>query len=98
MVVEVSPRPDKQPKIATFNGTKFATSTQLSERILRMFAARDWQALPADVGEWLDLQLRVSRLPSRDRLLVESFPHDGRAHVCVYGFAGAMRSRPWGCL
>lgn len=98
MVVEVSPRPDKQPKIATFNGTKFATSTQLSERILRMFAARDWQALPADVGEWLDLQLRVSRLPSRDRLLVESFPHDGRAHVCVYGFAGRNAQQTLGLL
>jgi ATP-dependent helicase Lhr and Lhr-like helicase len=30
----------------------------------------------------------VSRLPSPDRLLVESFPHDGREHLCIYGFAG----------
>ena len=37
MVVEVTRRPEKPPKIATFMGTKFATSTQLSHRILRMF-------------------------------------------------------------
>ena len=30
----------------------------------------------------------MSRLPSPDRLLVESFPHDGREHLCIYGFAG----------
>ncbi|MEO1307333.1 MAG: DNA ligase-associated DEXH box helicase, partial [Pseudomonadota bacterium] len=34
------------------------------------------------------LQRKVSKLPERDRLLVESFPHDGRHHVVVYGFAG----------
>ena len=98
MVVEVSPRPDRQPKIATFNGTKFATSTQLSGRILRMFKARDWSALPGFVADWLELQARVSRLPERDRLLVESFPHEGRHHVCVYGFAGRNAQQTLGLL
>ena len=98
MVVEVSPRPDKQPKIATFNGTKFATSTQLSSRILSMFRSRDWSALPGFVADWLDLQVKVSRLPERDRLLVESFPHDGKHHVCVYGFAGRNAQQTLGLL
>ncbi|EEX08183.1 dead/H associated domain protein [Ruegeria lacuscaerulensis ITI-1157] len=98
MVVEVTRRADKKPKVATFSGTKFATSTQLSERILRMFAQPDWPQLPEHTGEWLDLQRRMSRLPGRDRLLIESFPNDGRENLCVYGFAGRNAQQTLGLL
>ncbi|MEX0367825.1 MAG: ligase-associated DNA damage response DEXH box helicase [Ruegeria sp.] len=98
MVVEVTRRADKKPKIATFMGTKFATSTQLSARILDMFAQRDWPQLPRHTADWLALQRDVSRLPERGRLLIESFPHDGREHVCVYGFAGRNAQQTLGLL
>ncbi|WP_282153567.1 ligase-associated DNA damage response DEXH box helicase [Ruegeria atlantica] len=98
MVVEVSRRADKKPKIATFSGTKFATSTQLSDRILRMFAQPEWPQLPAHTAEWLALQRDMSRLPQRDRLLIESFPNDGREHLCVYGFAGRNAQQTLGLL
>ncbi|MCE8545290.1 ligase-associated DNA damage response DEXH box helicase [Ruegeria pomeroyi] len=98
MVVEVSRRADKKPKIATFMGTKFATSTQLSARILDLFAQADWPQLPHHTAEWLALQRRVSRLPERGRLLVESFPQDGREHLCVYGFAGRNAMQTLGLL
>ena len=95
MTVEVTRRSDKPPKIATFMGTKFATSTQLSARILRMFQQERWPELPDHTAEWLALQRARSQLPEADRILVESFPHDGREHTCVYGFAGrnAMQTR-----
>ena len=98
MTVEVTRRADKKPKIATFMGTKFATSTQLSDRILDMFAEDDWPDLPHHTREWLHLQRQVSRLPRRGELLVESFPHDGREHVCVYGFAGRNAMQTLGLL
>ena len=98
MVVEVSRTPYLKPKIATFMGTKFATSTQLSDRILAMFRQDDWPDLPAHTRDWLHLQRRVSRLPERDRLLVESFPHDGREHVVAYGFAGRNAQQTLGLL
>lgn len=98
MVVEVTRTPQQKPKIATFMGTKFATSTQLSDRILEMFRARDWPALPEHTRDWLHLQRRVSRLPERDRLLVESFPHDGREHLVAYGFAGRNAQQTLGLL
>ncbi|WP_170441483.1 ligase-associated DNA damage response DEXH box helicase [Ruegeria arenilitoris] len=97
-VVEVTRRADKKPKVATFSGTKFATSTQLSDRILRMFAQPDWPQLPEHTGEWLALQRRMSRLPGRDRLLIESFPNDGRENLCVYGFAGRNAQQTLGLL
>ncbi len=98
MTVEVTRRADKKPKIATFMGTKFATSTQLSARILDLFAQPDWPQLPGHTAEWLALQRRVSRLPERGRLLIESFPHDGREHTCVYGFAGRNAQQTLGLL
>ncbi|MEX0308005.1 MAG: ligase-associated DNA damage response DEXH box helicase [Ruegeria sp.] len=98
MVVEVSRRADRKPKIATFSGTKFATSTQLSDRILRMFAQLDWPQLPNHTADWLALQREMSRLPQRDRLLIESFPDNGREHLCVYGFAGRNAQQTLGLL
>ncbi len=98
MVVEVTRRADKKPKIATFMGTKFATSTQLSDRILRMLAQSDWPQLPQHTADWLALQRDMSRLPQRDRLLIESFPNDEREHICVYGFAGRNAQQTLGLL
>lgn len=88
MVVEVSRDPGREPKIATYMGTKFATSTQLSDRILAILARPDWPDLPAPMRDWLNLQRNLSEMPARDRLLIESFPHEGREHACLYGFAG----------
>lgn len=88
MTVEVTRQPGREPKVATFNGTKFATSTLLTNRILDIFQQHSWPDLPAHTAQWLALQRDVSRLPQPDRLLVESFPHEGREHLCIYGFAG----------
>lgn len=98
MIVEVTRRPDREPRIATFMGTKFATSTQLSQRILSMFRQDDWPELPGPTRDWLHLQRRRSKLPEADRILVESFPHDGREHTCIYGFAGRNAMQTLGLL
>ncbi|MGI3187013.1 ligase-associated DNA damage response DEXH box helicase [Nioella aestuarii] len=98
MVVEVSRDKGRKPKIAVFSGTKFATSTQLSDRILAMFRQDDWPNLPPHTAEWLTLQREVSKLPERDRLLVETFPHDGLHHLCLYGFAGKNAQQTLGLL
>ena len=98
MVVEVTRDPGRKPKIATFNGTKFATSTQLSHRILRMFRQEDWPGLPPHTRDWLHLQRRVSRLPEPGRLLIESFPDSGREQMVVYGFAGRNAQQTLGLL
>jgi ATP-dependent Lhr-like helicase len=40
----------------------------------------------------------VSRLPQADRLLIETFPHDGRQYLCTYGFAGRNAQQTLGLL
>jgi len=98
LVVEVSRNAGKKPRVAVFSGTKFATSTQLSDRILAMFAQGNWPNLPGHTAKWLALQRDVSRLPERDRLLVETFPHDGLHHLVAYGFAGKNAQQTLGLL
>ncbi|CAM8627471.1 Lhr Lhr-like helicases [Paracoccaceae bacterium] len=98
MTVEVSRAAARDPKVAVFNGTKFATSTLLSARILEIFQQDRWPDLPRHTAEWLALQREVSRLPEPNRLLAESFPQDGREHLCVYGFAGRNAQQTLGLL
>ena len=98
LTVEVTRQPGREPRIATFMGTKFATSTVLTHRILAMFQRPSWPELPAHTAQWLALQREVSRLPSPDRLLVESFPYEGREHLCIYGFAGRNAQQTLGLL
>ncbi len=98
MVVEVSRDPGRKPKVAVFSGTKFATSTQLSQRILSLLASDNWNELPEHTRAWLNLQREMSHLPKAGRLLIESFPHEGREHACIYGFAGRNAQQTLGLL
>ena len=98
MTVEVSRTPGRDPKVAVFNGTKFATSTLLTDRILEIFQRDSWPDLPAHTAWWLARQREVSRLPDPRSLLLESFPHDGREHLVVYGFAGRNAQQTLGLL
>lgn len=98
MTVEVTRRADKQTKIATFMGTKFATSTQLSKTILEMFRQDDWPELPSATRDWLHLQRRVSKLPEAERMLIETFAYEDRHYLVAYGFAGRNAQQTLGLL
>ena len=88
MVVEVSRERSGVPKIAVFSGTKFASSTRLCHRVLTLLQTSGWPSLPEDIRQWLHTQNMMSMIPRADRLLVESFRHEGRECSCFYGFAG----------
>ena len=96
--VEVSRNANKPSKIAVFGGTKFATSTQLADRILTLLDPVNRSKLPPDTADWLNLQDDVSLMPTRSKVLVESFPYNGRAHTCFYTFAGRNAQQTLGLL
>ncbi|MEP2533307.1 ligase-associated DNA damage response DEXH box helicase [Shimia sp.] len=98
MTVEVSRNAARKPRIAVFSGTKFSTSTQLNQRILRYLQQDSWAELPPHTADWLNLQKSMSCLPEPGRLLIESFPRDGRENICVYGFAGRNAQQTLGLL
>jgi ATP-dependent Lhr-like helicase len=98
LIVEVSRNKGGTPKVATFFGTKFSTSTQLSQRILKMFQQESWPELPDHTAQWLQMQREVSKLPQAGRILVETFPQDRRENMVVYGFAGVNAHRTLGLI
>jgi ATP-dependent Lhr-like helicase len=98
MTVEVSRDRGREPKIAVFMGIKMATSTLLSDRVQAMLADPDAHPLPRHTADWLAGQRALSKLPEPGRLLIESFPREGRAHTCVYGFAGRNAQQTLGLL
>ncbi len=99
MVVEVTPQPAREPKIAVFNGLKMASTLQLSDRVEALLADPGaWAALPPDIRDWLGLQRAISRLPEPGALLAETFARAGRWYLCVYGFAGLNAHQTLGLL
>jgi ATP-dependent Lhr-like helicase len=98
-VVQVTRDPKREPRVAMYIGAKLPTSVQLSHRVAAMLADRSaWAALPPYMRAWLATQDRVSRMPSPDRLLVETFPRGERHHLAVYGFAGRNAHQTLGFL
>ena len=99
MTVVVSKTPRKDPRIAVFGGTKFATSTQLAHRVIAFLnRPRAWASLPDHTADWLHQQRALSHMPGMARLLVESFPRGERDYLCIYGFAGKNAMQTLGLL
>ena len=75
MTVEVTRQASLNPKVAVYAGTKLATSTLLSHRVIALLAdPAAWTTLPDYMQDWLALQAEVSRLPRPGTLLAETFP------------------------
>lgn len=99
MTVQVSASTGKEPKIATFGGTKLAMSTKLAHRVLNFLNDPQARArLPAHTADWLDLQTRISAMPQADRLLVETFARGPTFHSIWYAFAGRNAHQTLGVI
>ena len=99
MVVEVTPKPSQSPKIAVFSGTKLATSTELSARVLGLIGdPATWDSLPDSTRDWLEVQREISVLPQPGTLTCETFMRDGFAYFCAYSFAGRNANQTLGLL
>jgi ATP-dependent Lhr-like helicase len=89
--VLVKPANDKDPKMPSWGGSKFALSTYLAERVRQlMFDQNHWGVLPADVREWLEAQKDRSRIVGEDELLLETFPRGKRNFMVIYPFEGRL--------
>lgn len=87
------------PSVPAYMGGRLPLSTNLARRLKAMIAdPSQWARMPPDVQEWLELQQRYSVLPPPDRLLVETFPQEGRHHMVLYGFEGRNAHQSLGML
>jgi ATP-dependent Lhr-like helicase len=89
----------KSGQIPSYMGARMPLTTHLATRVQALLTDRaGWARMPDDVREWLEMQDWRSRLPGPDELLVESFPHGGRAYSVFYTFAGWTANQSLGML
>jgi ATP-dependent Lhr-like helicase len=87
----VSRSPSKEPKVASWGGSKFPLSTYLAKRVRHMMTDEAaWDRLPPDVHEWMVIQKERSALPGEDDLLIETFPRGNRHYMVCYPFEGRL--------
>ena len=99
MEVQVAKGGTGEPKVPAYAGGRLPLTTQLAARVRAILAdPRGWAGLPDDVQEWLRLQRWRSVLPSRDGLLVETFPHKGKRFLVAYAFEGRNAHQTLGML
>ena len=89
----------EKPAIPSYNGGKFPLTTFLAERVRQMIHdPAQWDALPAPVREWFEVQVRRSSIPPPDHLLVETFPRGERHYMVCYPFEGRLAHQTLGML
>ena len=82
---------DKDPKMPSWGGSKFALSTFLAKRVRHLMSDGDhWGVLPDDVRDWLEVQKDRSAIPAEDEMLLETFPRGERQYMVVYPFEGRL--------
>jgi ATP-dependent Lhr-like helicase len=97
--VYVSRAASEDPKVPSYEGGKFPLSTYLADRVRQIVAdRRQWQDLPAQVRDWLDIQQWRSLLPGRRDLLVETFPRANKYYMVCYPFEGRLAHQTLGML
>jgi ATP-dependent helicase Lhr and Lhr-like helicase len=97
--VYVSRAAAEDPKVPSYEGGKFPLSTYLADRVRNIISQRqEWQPLPDQVRDWLQIQERRSRLPEPRQLLVETFPRAGRHFLICYPFEGRLAHQTLGML
>jgi ATP-dependent Lhr-like helicase len=97
--VYVSRAASEDPKVPSYEGGKFPLSTYLADRVRQIVADRSqWQGLPAQVRDWLDIQEWRSLLPGRRDLLVETFPRANKHYMVCYPFEGRLAHQTLGML
>jgi len=89
--VLVTPANNRDPKMPSWGGSKFALSTFLARRVRElMYDQEHWKVLPADVREWLEVQREHSLIPEAEEMLLETFPHGKRNFLVCYPFEGRL--------
>lgn len=99
MDVYVTRAQTDEPKIPSWQGSKFPLSSFLANSVRTMVSDPEaWRALPGPVAEWLELQELKSVLPKPEQLLIETFARGGKHYLVCYPFDGRIAHQSLGTL
>ena len=97
--VEVVPSQAKEPKVPAYAGGRLPLSPGLADSVRELLNDPELEhLLPLPVREWLAIQKRRSSLPTKDKLLVETFPRGAKHYMVCYSFAGRNAHQTLGML
>ncbi|MFM5947809.1 MAG: ligase-associated DNA damage response DEXH box helicase [Novosphingobium sp.] len=89
----------KAGQIPSYMGQRLPLTTHLAGRVQALLDDRaGWSRFPDDVREWLEMQDWRSELPAPGKLLVETFPHEGKHFTVYYSFEGWPAHQSLGML
>ena len=99
MAAECAEGGGKNPLVPAYAGGRLPLTTNLADRVRGLLQTPSaWDVFPEQVRDWLRLQRRVSRLPGRNDLLVETFPRGDVWHLVAYCFEGRNAHQTLGML
>ena len=99
MIVEARPGKAKEPKIPSYVGGQMPLSTFLADGVRELLNEPDsWKKMPAQVREWLQLQVDFSKIPSPNKVLIEQFPFRQTQCTLFYTFEGRKANQTLGML
>lgn len=99
MFLEAKPSKKGEPKIPSYVGGQMPLSTFLAEGVKALLASpTQWQSLPSDVLEWLELQRAYSKVPTPNKVLIEQFPFRQSQYTLFYTFDGRKAHQTLGML
>ncbi len=99
MILEALPAKGATPKIPHYAGGNMPLSTFLAEGVRHILSNENlWHLLPPQVTKLLNLQKKVSVIPSENKILVEVFPRKKLFHFVIYGFEGRLAHQTLGML
>ncbi len=99
MEAYVSKAASSTPKVPSYLGGKFPLSTYLADKVRVLLSnEEEWHRLPDQVSKWLFLQKEKSFLPTKNELLIETFPRAKKHYLVVYPFEGRLAHQTLGML
>jgi ATP-dependent Lhr-like helicase len=99
MIVEAKPGKAKEPKIPSYSGGQMPLSTFLADGVRNLLnRPEEWNKMPKQVVEWLELQSAFSMIPQANKVLIEQFPYRQTQCTLFYTFEGRKANQTLGML
>jgi len=99
MIVEAKPGKAKEPKIPSYSGGQMPLSTFLADGVRNLLnRPEEWNKMPKQVVDWLELQSAFSTIPKANKVLIEQFPYRHTQCTLFYTFEGRKANQTLGML
>ncbi|MDC3024081.1 ligase-associated DNA damage response DEXH box helicase [Alphaproteobacteria bacterium] len=95
---EVRLSKSKSPKIPSYVGGNLPLSTYLAEAVIKLIQNFEFHIFPDEIKNWIMAQKKLSSLPPKNGLLIETFNRKKVYYIVCYTFLGRGENQTLGML